>query len=89
VQPKPSNKPEREMLESKWWSIGGLLMVGLYLDRTNLSVGLPQISRDLGFGSTGRNNRASPRPGLRRKNARGRTALSNIMVSLSRGLLVS
>jgi MFS family permease len=40
------------MLESKWWSIGGSLMVGLfvaYLDRTNLSVGLPQISRDLGF----------------------------------------
>jgi MFS family permease len=40
------------MSQSKWWSIGGSLMVGLfvaYLDRTNLSVGLPQISRDLGF----------------------------------------
>ena len=40
------------MPQSKWWSIGGSLMTGLfvaYLDRTNLSVGLPQISRDLGF----------------------------------------
>lgn len=40
------------MVQSRWWSIGGSLMAGLfvaYLDRTNLSVGLPQISLDLGF----------------------------------------
>jgi MFS family permease len=38
--------------QSKWWSIGGSLMAGLfvaYLDRTNLSVSLPQLSRDMGF----------------------------------------
>jgi MFS family permease len=37
---------------SPWWSIGGSLMVGLfvaYLDRSNLSVALPTLSRDLGF----------------------------------------
>jgi MFS family permease len=37
---------------SLWWSIGGSLMVGLfvaYLDRSNLSVALPTLSRDLGF----------------------------------------
>src|SRR5271166_3970373 len=42
----------RQMAQSRWWSIGGSLMIGLfvaYLDRTNLSVGLPQISKDLGF----------------------------------------
>ncbi|MBN3801558.1 MFS transporter [Paraburkholderia sp. Ac-20336] len=35
-----------------WWSIGGTLMIGLfvaYLDRSNLSVGLPGVARDLGF----------------------------------------
>jgi MFS family permease len=40
------------MAQSKWWNIGGSLMVGLfvaYLDRTNLSVSLPQLSRDMGF----------------------------------------
>jgi MFS family permease len=40
------------MTSSKWWSIAGTLMVGLfvaYIDRTNLSVGLPSISQDLGF----------------------------------------
>ncbi|MBV9734977.1 MAG: MFS transporter [Acidisphaera sp.] len=40
------------MTHSRWWSIGGSLMVGLfvaYLDRTNLSVGLPSVARDLGF----------------------------------------
>ncbi|WP_428374366.1 MFS transporter [Lichenicoccus sp.] len=40
------------MNESRWLSIGGTLMLGLfvaYLDRTNLSVGLPQIARDTGF----------------------------------------
>jgi MFS family permease len=39
-------------LNSKWVEIGGTLMVGLfvaYLDRTNLSVGLPSVARDLGF----------------------------------------
>jgi MFS family permease len=40
------------MTESRWWSIGGSLLIGLfvaYLDRSNLSVGLPALSRDLGF----------------------------------------
>jgi MFS family permease len=40
------------MAQSKWWNIGGSLMVGLfvaYFDRTNLSVSLPQLSRDMGF----------------------------------------
>lgn len=39
-------------MRSKWWQIGGSLMLGLfvaYLDRTNLSVSLPSVSRDLGF----------------------------------------
>lgn len=39
-------------MTSKWWSIGGSLFLGLfvaYLDRTNLSVGLPGVSQDLGF----------------------------------------
>jgi len=40
------------MARSKWWRIGATLMFGLfvaYLDRANLSVGLPGISKDLGF----------------------------------------
>jgi MFS family permease len=40
------------MTESKWWGIGGSLLIGLfvaYLDRTNLSVAMPQLSKDLGF----------------------------------------
>ncbi|MDR3539325.1 MAG: MFS transporter [Acetobacteraceae bacterium] len=40
------------MSNSRWLSVGGSLMVGLfvaYLDRINLSVGLPAVSRDLGF----------------------------------------
>jgi MFS family permease len=40
------------MAASKWWRIGATLMFGLfvaYLDRANLSVGLPGLSRDLGF----------------------------------------
>jgi len=39
-------------MESKWLRIGGTLMVGLfvaYLDRINLSVGLPSIAKELGF----------------------------------------
>jgi len=39
-------------MPAPWWSIGGTLMIGLfvaYLDRTNLSVGLPGVARDLGF----------------------------------------
>jgi MFS family permease len=39
-------------MRSKWWQIGGSLMLGLfvaYLDRTNLSVSLPSLSLDLGF----------------------------------------
>jgi MFS family permease len=38
--------------QSRWWSIGGSLLVGLfvaYLDRTNLSVSLPQLAKDFGF----------------------------------------
>jgi predicted MFS family arabinose efflux permease len=37
---------------SKWWRIGGSLLIGLfvaYLDRSNLSVALPAMSQDLGF----------------------------------------
>ncbi|MDR3405077.1 MAG: MFS transporter, partial [Chthoniobacter sp.] len=37
---------------SRWWSIGGTLFFGLfvaYLDRTNLSVAMPQLSKDFGF----------------------------------------
>lgn len=40
------------MAQSRWMSIGGTLLIGLfvaYLDRTNLSVALPQLSKDLGF----------------------------------------
>ncbi|MDR3565315.1 MAG: MFS transporter [Negativicutes bacterium] len=39
-------------MESRWLRIGGTLMVGLfvaYIDRTNLSVALPSLARDLGF----------------------------------------
>lgn len=39
-----------------WWRIGGSLMAGLfvaYLDRTNLSVALPTLSRDYGFAGAG------------------------------------
>ncbi|MDR3561143.1 MAG: MFS transporter [Negativicutes bacterium] len=39
-------------MESRWLRIGGTLMVGLfvaYLDRINLSVGLPAVAKDLGF----------------------------------------
>lgn len=37
---------------SRWWRIGGSLFIGLfvaYLDRTNLSVAMPELSRELGF----------------------------------------
>jgi MFS family permease len=37
---------------SHWWRIGGSLMIGLfvaYLDRSNLSVGLPSVAQDMGF----------------------------------------
>jgi MFS family permease len=40
------------MSDSKWLRIGGTLMFGLfvaYLDRSNLSVGLPAIAKELGF----------------------------------------
>ena len=40
------------MSQSRWGSIGGSLLIGLfvaYLDRTNLSVSLPQLSKDMGF----------------------------------------
>ena len=39
-------------LQHKWLRIGGLLLFGLffaYLDRSNLSVGITNISEDLGF----------------------------------------
>ena len=40
------------MQRSAWWRIGGILFIGLfvaYIDRTNLSVALPQLSKDMGF----------------------------------------
>ena len=40
------------MTGSKWWRIGGSLALGLfiaYLDRTNLSVAIPSVAKDLGF----------------------------------------
>ena len=40
------------MAQSKWWSIGGSLFLGLfvaYLDRTNLSVAISSVAEDLGF----------------------------------------
>jgi MFS family permease len=43
-------------MESKWSRIGGTLLIGLfvaYLDRTNLSVALPQLSKDMGFAGDG------------------------------------
>ena len=43
-------------MRSKWWSIGGSLMIGLfvaYLDRSNLSVSLPSVAQDLGFAGDG------------------------------------
>lgn len=39
-------------MDSKWVKIGGTLMVGLfvaYIDRTNLSVALPSLSKELSF----------------------------------------
>jgi MFS family permease len=44
------------MTDSRWWRIGLTLLVGLfvaYLDRTNLSVALPQLSKDMGFAGPG------------------------------------
>ena len=44
------------MADSRWIKIGGTLLVGLfvaYLDRINLSVGLPSIAKDLGFAGPG------------------------------------
>jgi MFS family permease len=44
------------MTNSRWIRIGGTLLVGLfvaYLDRINLSVGLPSIAKDLGFTGPG------------------------------------
>ena len=43
-------------MRSKWWNIGGSLMVGLfvaYLDRSNLSVSLPSVAQDMGFAGDG------------------------------------
>ncbi|WP_413739446.1 MFS transporter [Sodalis sp. RH14] len=40
------------MSHAKWYRIGGTLMIGLfvaYLDRSNLSIALPGMERDLGF----------------------------------------
>jgi MFS family permease len=40
------------MGSSKWWRIGAVLMFGLfvaYLDRSNLSIALPELSHDMGF----------------------------------------
>ncbi|WP_147918885.1 MFS transporter [Ruania zhangjianzhongii] len=44
--------PTTQPLQHKWLRIGGLLLFGLffaYLDRSNLSVGITNISEDLGF----------------------------------------
>ncbi|WP_213989421.1 MFS transporter [Sodalis sp. dw_96] len=44
------------MNNSKWYRIGVTLMIGLfvaYLDRSNLSIGLPGMERDLGFSGAG------------------------------------
>src|SRR4051794_36075123 len=49
---QPKTRRRRAMQKSRWWSIGGSLLIGLfvaYLDRTNLSVSLPQLSKDMGF----------------------------------------
>jgi MFS family permease len=40
------------MGSSKWWRIGAVLMFGLfvaYLDRSNLSIALPELSQEMGF----------------------------------------
>lgn len=39
-------------MSSRWWTIGGTLLIGLfvaYLDRTNLSVAIPAVAKDMGF----------------------------------------
>ena len=44
------------MSNSKWYRIGVTLMIGLfiaYLDRSNLSIGLPGMEHDLGFSGAG------------------------------------
>jgi MFS family permease len=49
-QSDPRN--EHAVGKAKWWRIGAVLMFGLfiaYLDRSNLSIGLPGLSKDLGF----------------------------------------
>jgi MFS family permease len=43
-------------MQSHRWQIGWALLIGLfvaYLDRTNLSVALPQLSKDMGFAGEG------------------------------------
>lgn len=43
-------------MENRWLRIGGTLLFGLfvaYLDRTNLSVGLPSMAKDMGFSGAG------------------------------------
>ena len=40
------------MVGNRWLKIGGTLLIGLfvaYMDRVNLSVGLPSVAKDLGF----------------------------------------
>ncbi|EJA5030409.1 MFS transporter [Salmonella enterica] len=42
----------QQIPDSPWLKIGGSLLIGMfvsYLDRTNLSVALPELSKDLGF----------------------------------------
>jgi MFS family permease len=39
-------------MANRWWRIGATMLLGLfvaYLDRSNLSIGLPSMSKDLGF----------------------------------------
>jgi MFS family permease len=52
VRPSASTGQDAGSAGSKWWRIGGVLMFSLfvaYLDRANLSISLPGISKDLGF----------------------------------------
>ncbi len=49
---RSTRKMPMTTLQARWWRIGGSLMAGLfvaYLDRTNLSVAIPSVAKDMGF----------------------------------------
>lgn len=49
---QPKHHTPQQASDSPWLKIGGSLLIGMfvsYLDRTNLSVALPELSQDLGF----------------------------------------